>query len=115
MESMLQNFVISFFTLTYVLLDELILFHGKNFTPRSIKKESYRYPHCIFQSVFSLNTRSVKSHWASVIKNYTVIKITLLIKQQFYAAHSLVLNICLRSVIGRKDLINKCPQMEMSK
>ena len=57
-----QNFVISFFTLTYVLLDELIPFHGKNFAPRSIKKESYRYPHCIFQSVFALNTRKVKSH-----------------------------------------------------
>ena len=111
---MLQNFVISFFTLTYVLLDELIPFHGKNFAPRSIKKESYRYPHCIFQSVFALNTRSVKSHSARVIKDYTVIKITLLIKRQFYAAHSLVLNICLRSVIGRKYLINKYPETEMS-
>ena len=36
--------------------------------------------------------------------------ITLLIKKQSYAAHSLVINICLRSAIGQKDLINKYPQ-----
>ena len=39
---MLQNFVVSYFTVTYVLLDELIPFHGKQFGA-SFNKKSYRY------------------------------------------------------------------------
>ena len=56
MESLLQNFIISSFTLTYVPLDYLhawmnkFLFTENNFLPLLIKQESYSSPHCIFQN-----------------------------------------------------------------
>ena len=67
-----------------------------------IKRKSYSSPHCIFEIFFPSNTRSIKTHWKSVIKAL----IKLLIKQLFYAAHWLAINICLRSMIGWKDLTN---------
>ena len=45
MESLLQNFAISL-----------------------IKQESYSSPHCIFQRVYALNTRSIKIPRRSVVK-----------------------------------------------
>ena len=47
MESLLQNFVISFFTLTYVPLMNKFHSTENNFLPRLIKQESYRSSHCI--------------------------------------------------------------------
>ena len=48
------------------------LFTENNFLPRSIKQGSYSSPHCIFQSVYSLNTRSIKIHRRSVVKVYVI-------------------------------------------
>ena len=78
MKSLLQNFVISF------LLSHMFPWWVKkffltenNFLPRVIKHESYSCTHCIFQSVYALNTRSIKILRRSV----TRVLITLLIKQ----------------------------------
>ena len=92
MESMLQNFVVSYFTVTYVLLDELIPFHGKQFGA-SFNKKSYRY------------LCSVKSHWTSVMKVLSTLLLSNNVKQYIYW-----LLACLRSVIERTYLINKHPQ-----
>ena len=48
-----------------------------SFLPRLTKQESYSSSHCIFQSVYALNTRSIKIYRSSVVK----VIITLLIKQ----------------------------------
>ena len=52
-------------------------FTGNNFLHRSIKKESYSSPYFIYQSVFALNMRSIKTHRRSIIK----VLIMLFIKQ----------------------------------
>ena len=51
-------------------------FTGNNFLPRAITKESYSSLHCVFQTVFALNTCSIEIHRRSVVK----VLITLLIK-----------------------------------
>ena len=79
MEILLHNFVISFFTLTYVLLDELIPFYRKQFSPSLNKTGKLQVSHCIFQSVYALNTRSIKLLRRSVVK----VLIILLIKQLY--------------------------------
>ena len=75
MEIFLHNFI-SFFTLTYVSLDEYVPFYRKQFS-LSFNKTGYRSLYCIFESVYGLNTRSTKIHRRSVVKAL----ITLLIKQ----------------------------------
>ena len=52
-------------------------FTENNFLPRLIKQGNCRSSHCIFQSVYALNTRSIKILRRSVIK----VLITPLIKQ----------------------------------
>ena len=52
-------------------------FTENNFLPRLIKQESCRSWHCILQSAYALNTRSIKLLRRSVIKAL----IMLLIKQ----------------------------------
>ena len=44
------------------------IFTENNFLPRLIKQESYSSLHCIFQSVYALNTRSIKINQRSVVK-----------------------------------------------
>ena len=66
-----------------------------DFLPRLIKQESYRSSHCIFQSVYALNTRSIKTLRRIIVK----VLITLLIKQQFYVPYWLATNKCLKSAI----------------
>ena len=63
MESLLQNFFISFFTITYVLLDWIskFLFTENSFLPCLIKQESFRSLDCVIQSVYTLNMRSIKN------------------------------------------------------
>ena len=51
METLLQNFVISFFTLLHVPLMNKFLLTENNFFRCFIKQESYGCPHCIFQSL----------------------------------------------------------------
>ena len=69
-EKFLQKFI-SFFTLICFLGWINSFFYRKQFSPSFnhgdilylhglIKQESYRSPHCIFQSVYALNTRSLK-------------------------------------------------------
>ena len=60
-----------------------------------IKQESFRFSHCIFQSVYVLNTPSIKILRKSVVR----VLITLLVKQWF-RTYWLVINIWLRSIIG---------------
>ena len=60
MESLLQNFVISFLLSHMFLWMNNFLFTENNFLPRLIKQENYSCPHCIFQSDYALNTRSIK-------------------------------------------------------
>ena len=62
-----------------------------------MKQESCRSSHRIFQSFEVSNTHSIKILRRSVIK----LLIMLLIKQSFVVAYWLVINICLKSVIGR--------------
>ena len=95
-ERLLQN-SISSFTLTILPWITKFLFTDNIFLPRLIKKESCRSSHCIFQGVYALNMRSIKILQRSVVK----VLITLLTKQYFYATYWLVINKCLRSVIGR--------------
>ena len=77
MESLLQNFVISFFTSHMFPWMNKFLFTENSFLPRLIKQESSWSSHYIFQSVYALNTRSIKLHRRSVVK----VLIMLLIKQ----------------------------------
>ena len=62
---------------------------------------SYSSLHFIYQNVFALNMRSIKTHRKSI-----VIALIMLFIKQFYAAHWLVINISLAGVIGQKDLKN---------
>ena len=79
------------------------MFPLMSFLPSLIREEGYNSLHCIFQSEFVLNTRSIKIHRRSNIK----VLITLLLEKEFlHAAHLLVNDICLRSVIGRHGLTN---------
>ena len=52
-------------------------FTENNFLPHLIEQESYSSPHCIFQSVYTLNTSTTKILRRSVVR----VLITLLIKQ----------------------------------
>ena len=54
-----------------------VLFTENNFLPRLIIQESFRSSHCIFQRVYTLNTRSINILRRSIVK----VLITLLIKQ----------------------------------
>ena len=67
MESLLQDFVVSFFILTYVPLNKFA-FTENNGLPCLINQESYSSPHCIFQSVYALNKRSIKILRRCVVK-----------------------------------------------
>ena len=80
----------------------------ETFFPSFNKKESNSLLHCVFYSVFALKSRSIKTQ-RSVAK----VLITLLIKQ-FYQAHWLVINICLKSVVGRKDFETNIHQHKYS-
>ena len=62
MESLLQNFCISFFTLTYVPLDDQVPFQRKQFSPSFNKIGKLRFSALYFQSVYVLNIRSTKSN-----------------------------------------------------
>ena len=75
MESLLQNFL----TLTYVPWINEFLFTEDNSLSHLIKQESYSSQHCIFQSGYAFNTRSIKIHQRSNVKVF----ITLLIKNNF--------------------------------
>ena len=76
MEILLKNFVISFLlSHMFPWLNKFLLTENKQFF--SLKQESYSGPHCIFQSVYALNTRSIKTLRRSVAR----VLITLLIKQ----------------------------------
>ena len=87
-----------FFLLSLMFLwKNMFLFIENDFLFRLIKQESYRFLYCIFQSIYTLNTHSIKTLGRSFVKAL----ITLLIKQLFHAKEWLVINICLRSAIGR--------------
>ena len=96
MENLLQN-LISFFTLTSVPLDEYVPFCRKQFSPLFNKTGNLQVFALYLPQVYPLNTRSIKILQRIVVKAL----ITLLMKQYFYAKEWLVVNICLRSVIGR--------------
>ena len=76
--NLLQNFVISFFTLIYMFpwMNNFV-FTENNFPPCLIKQESYRSPYGIFQSVYALHTCSIKILRRIVVK----VLIMLFIKQ----------------------------------
>ena len=76
--NLLQNFVISFFTLIYMFpwMNNFV-FTENNFPPCLIKQESYRSPYGIFQSVYALHTCSIKILRKIVVK----VLIMLFIKQ----------------------------------
>ena len=87
-----------FFLLSLMFLwKNMFLFIENNFLFRLIKQGSYRFLYCIFQSIYTLNTHSIKILGRSFVKAL----ITLLIKQLFHAKEWLVINMCLRSAIGR--------------
>ena len=87
-----------FFLLSLMFLwKNMFLFIENDFLFRLIKQESYRFLYCIFQSIYTLNAHSIKILGRSFVKAL----ITLLIKQLFHAKEWLVINMCLRSAIGR--------------
>ena len=88
---------IFFFTLTSVPLDEYVPFRRKQFSPSFNKTGDLQVFALYLPQVYPLNTRSTKILQRSVVKAL----ITLLMKQYFYATEWLVVNLCLRSVIGR--------------
>ena len=86
-------------------------FNENDFLSRLIKQENCSSPQCTFLSVYVLKKGCLRIHQRSVVK----ILITLLIKQQFHATYWLIINIFLRSVIGRKNLINISMEYDISK
>ena len=89
MESLLQNFVFSFL-LSHML--NKFLFTENNFLPSLIKQENCRSSHCIFQSGCFEYTQYKNSPKECPQGINQAIN---------YATYLLVINICLRNVIGR--------------